>query len=119
MRGAACETLKSLWILLGGPERTASLEAWCRTAGVIEIRISCSITMHSNFLVEGSMAHLADSFQPLKNLCPTPAGVKQQEIPAGFWMQISIEADGVTKVISQTRHSISIMEMCLPPAGTC
>lgn len=28
MRGAACESLKSLWILLGVPERTASLEAW-------------------------------------------------------------------------------------------
>lgn len=90
MRGAACESLKSLWILLGVPERAASLEAWCRTGCVIEIRISCAITLHSNFLVEGSMAHLADSLQPLQNLCPAAAGVKQQQTPAGFWMQIAL-----------------------------
>lgn len=89
MRGAAFESLKSLWILLGVPERTASLEAWCRTGCVIEIRILCSITVHSNLLVEWSMA-LSWQFPAITELMPYSSWVKQQEIPAGVWMQISL-----------------------------
>lgn len=104
MKGAACESRQSLWILLGVPERTASLEAWYRTGCVIEIRISCSITMHSNFLVAESMAHVADNFQPLQTYALLLLGWNNRRLLLDFECRLPFEADCVTKVVLPCEH---------------
>lgn len=67
-------------------------------------------------------------FAAMTELMPYSCGVKRQEIPAGFWMQISLWSwlcdrsnsyIWTCHVFSQTRHFISIVEMCLLLADTC
>lgn len=125
MRGSACESLKSLWILLGVPERTASLEAWCRTGWNKNImfhhyalRLPCT-RIHGTFSWQfpaitelmpcscwgkttGDSCWILDADHPLKLRC--------DKSNSCIW---------TCHVISQTHNFISVMELCLPLADTC